>query len=820
MRGFIGTAILAALLFAIPIYAQQNSPQPIAYGQTVTGELDTQNIESLYIFAGQQGDAITVTMDTIDGALDPLLILVDQSEQSVLAIDNDSGGDRNARLRYVIPAASNYIIRATTMHGTGNIQGTYRLALTLNNPPPTPSPHADTPLITPFLSGEVYHGDLNDSTRFHLYSLRAQQGDPISATVQADNELQIGLYLYASDFHEITRAERGGDLTLKAPADGLYFLMVARDATSGTGSYTLRQGTANDAVGLALSPGKTLLGSITADAPVKTYHLQGVSGQTLVVRMRRLSGDLNPALSILATDGSTLLAQANAADKTAELTLTFPADGTYSVVATREGQQNGTTTGSYLLIAAPPGDLPALPANFEKYTRIDYGDKTTGTLDKTVYAAPYVFAAEPGDTVQAVMTSTDPLDSYLILQNANGDTVAEDDNSAGQSNAQLHMTIPQAGYYALIATRAGFANGSTTGSFTLSLNILDPAQPADLKTTGTALIAGQPLTSSIGAQIGGVFRFEAQDNMAVDLEVSTAGGLDVVTILADSDFREVARSLAGPVRTVLLPHAGTYYVVVVQSAGPIIPASGNYTLTLHGTINPAPTLAPVVLTSGQTVNGTINKEIYQVRYFVNVHQGMVLAVTMAAAPGSTLDPMVSLLDSNNNLLAVNDDSAPGIKNAAFAYSSPQDGQYVVVATRSQEAAGTTTGDYTLKVEEQQPVAATPQLVTIRYGDTVNGAIGAQNFLLYYTFQGTEGDVVSIRMRHVPGATLDPVLYLYTFGSEPQLLMSNNDVEAGSPDAAIVDFKLPHSGLYLIAATRLDAAKGHTEGSFILTLSKQ
>ena len=45
------------------------------------------------------------------GTLDPLVSLVDESQQNVLAVDNDSGGNHNARLRFVIPSAGNYVIR-------------------------------------------------------------------------------------------------------------------------------------------------------------------------------------------------------------------------------------------------------------------------------------------------------------------------------------------------------------------------------------------------------------------------------------------------------------------------------------------------------------------------------------------------------------------------------------------------------------------------------------------------------------------------------------------------------------------------------------
>src|SRR5260221_14703191 len=236
--------VLALATSPLRSASAQATPQPIAYGQTVTGDLAPDRTEALYVFTAQAGDSITITMDT-DGnsALDPLVILVDQSQQSVLAVDNDSGGNRNARLRFVIPSAGTYVIRATAVQGGGDINGSYKLALALSNATPTPSDAASAPVIAPFKPGQDVRGDLNDTVRFHIYSLKARKGDPISASLQIDagaDAVQAGLFLFSPDFQEITRTELGGTLNAKAASDGTYFLMVAR-AGSGSGTFTLKQ---------------------------------------------------------------------------------------------------------------------------------------------------------------------------------------------------------------------------------------------------------------------------------------------------------------------------------------------------------------------------------------------------------------------------------------------------------------------------------------------------------------------------------------------------------------------------------------------------
>jgi hypothetical protein len=818
---------------------QQASPQqPIAYGQSVTGDLSTAQPEALYTFSAQAGDSIMITMNQTKGTLDPLVILVDQSQQTVLAVDNDSGGNHNALLRFAIPSAGSYVIRATAVQGGGDINGSYSLALALSNATPTPSDAANAPVIAPFKPGQQIRGDLNDTVRFHIYSLTAHKGDPITASLQIDdsaNKVQAGLYLFSSGFQEITRAELGGTLNAKAPSDGVYFLMVAR-AASGTGTFTLSQATGPAGSTPILAPGQTARGTINADSAVKTYSLQGSSGQAITVRERRLSGNLAPYVYIVALDTGTTLTQAADQNGIAELTTTLPTSGSFAVVATRMGQQGGNTAGDFSLAVVVPGQVTPLPPAFQNYSPLQYGDTPNGNVDDTTIAVPYVFSADSGDTIQAIMTASDgsALDPYLILQNVNGDTLAEDDNSAGGVNARLQFTIKEGGVYALLAGRAGLADGKTSGKFDLAFETISPPQTASSTTYGNLLVAGQPQASVASPPIGSLYHFDAQANTAVSIDL-TANGMDALTLVTDSDFNQIAAA-QGSISSTLIARAGTYYVFVVRRDGPNQTAAGDFKITLQGTVNPAATGAPAALIYGQAVTGTISNDIYQLRYPFQATKGVQVTVTMNAGTGSTLDPMVGLVDAKNNLLGVNDDAAKGLKNASITVTIPEDGQYTVVATRSQEAQGTTQGAFTLKVDaatsqatsaasgnpatSATAAAATADVLPMRYGATTNAQIDAQHFLYYYTFQGTAGDVVTLRMNHLPGDSLDPVLYLYTYANgSPALVASNNDAEVGNVDAAIVEFALPQSGPYLIAATRLDVAKGQTTGSFVLTLEK-
>lgn len=106
--------------------------QRISYGTTITGRIDETAPEVLFAFFGQQGDAVTVSLNRGDGDLDPAVEILD-SEQNVRAADDDTGGGQNARIaRYILPASGLYYVRATRFSGSDgnpNTQGSFILVL-------------------------------------------------------------------------------------------------------------------------------------------------------------------------------------------------------------------------------------------------------------------------------------------------------------------------------------------------------------------------------------------------------------------------------------------------------------------------------------------------------------------------------------------------------------------------------------------------------------------------------------------------------------------------------------------------------------------
>lgn len=94
----------------------------ILYGVSLTGNIDDVTPDVWYTFYGEVGDVISITMDRVEGNLDPFLELYANDRQTRLFSDDDSGGGiNNARIdRYTLGYTGIYYIRATRYDGADN----------------------------------------------------------------------------------------------------------------------------------------------------------------------------------------------------------------------------------------------------------------------------------------------------------------------------------------------------------------------------------------------------------------------------------------------------------------------------------------------------------------------------------------------------------------------------------------------------------------------------------------------------------------------------------------------------------------------------
>ena len=101
-----------------------SAPGRIAFASEATGMLETGGSD-LYTIEGEEGQLLDILL-VGDEDLDPLLELYrgELAMGDPMASDDDSGGELNSRLRYVLPASGLYTIRATSF---GESAGAYTL---------------------------------------------------------------------------------------------------------------------------------------------------------------------------------------------------------------------------------------------------------------------------------------------------------------------------------------------------------------------------------------------------------------------------------------------------------------------------------------------------------------------------------------------------------------------------------------------------------------------------------------------------------------------------------------------------------------------
>lgn len=217
---------------------------------------------------------------------------------------------------------------------------------------------------------------------------------------------------------------------------------------------------------------------------------------------------------------------------------------------------------------------------------------------------------------------------------------------------------------------------------------------------------------------------------------------------------------------------------------------------------------------GATVNGQINDETPRNLYYFDALRCDFISIRVITTEGN-LDPVISVIDSEGNLLHWQDDYN-GTEDAIIeTLGIPATGRYSIVVGRFGYELGETSGRYDIVIERigngSDPNCA------MRYGDTVFYTINNDDPFAIYSFRGRQGDIINIEMRSRSGS-LDS--YIELLDSEGIVLDSNDDIFGeNTKNAAIRSFVIPQDGIYYIYATRYGFEAGISSGNFSLVLEE-
>ena len=180
----------------------------------------------------------------------------------------------------------------------------------------------------------------------------------------------------------------------------------------------------------------------------------------------------------------------------------------------------------------------------------------------------YAFEGTAGQEVTIEMSS-DEIDSYLILLSADGSELAQDDDSGGDKNAKITVTLPIDGTYTFLANSY---EAGQSGNYQLKVVTEIPSLPSLFPSGQTLLDELGVLETTDGIlpsdnSLYDEYTFEGAEGQAVTIRLESEEFNPYVALLDPTGQLVAENDNASPsdknaVITITLPMAGSYRVVV------------------------------------------------------------------------------------------------------------------------------------------------------------------------------------------------------------------------------------------------------------------
>lgn len=506
--------------------------------------------------------------------------------------------------------------------------------------------------------------------------------------------------------------------------------------------------------------------------------------------------------------------------------------------------------------AAAPRPAPPPPRPVRRGGAIRVGETVNGELainsptlaDSTRFDA-WTFTGRRGDRVQITMRSS-AFDPYLILgRRVNGaeQTVRQDDDGGGGTDARISVELPADGDYTIVANAV---RKEAVGAYALTLESVqrvqvsfrEAVQQADQhpRTQVGATVSGRLTPNSALLTDGSSFdayTFDGQAGQSIEISMESTDfdaflalgivGSDSV-VARDDDGGNNSDALI----VVRLPRTGRY-VILANSYGR--DAAGAYTLGIRTGLPTVATNAILAreataqrLRLGQTVSGDLRQvseamsdaSPFQVWYFEG-RRGQRVTINMRAPD---FDSYLHLGIVGTKTMVATDDDGAGGTNSRITATLPQDGMYAVIANSLRPNGR---GPYTLELRDgatidwramtnRDVLAVADSFPRLTLGRTVNAALDDRSPVRSdetpfqgYVFDGRRGETVQIDME---AAGFDAFLTVGSAGTDSIL---GNDDDGGDGTNARLTVTLPQDGRYVVMANSVGK---DARGAFTLRLS--
>jgi len=419
-------------------------------------------------------------LSAASGDFDPTLYLLDQSGNTI-ALDSDGGGSAATQKRSEMRAQlspGNYTVEIfSPVASGGNYAFNYQFAPGAPQPCSTRAATLGTPVAGTLAPTSCRDNSLGLADLYNVTLPAAGTLDVVLSSSAFSGRLAIrdakdNLIL-------MTEGDAGlgfNTIATDLPA-GLYTLVAS--AISGSGAYQLTA----DLLAHAIAP-CTYVQPVDSNggyiAILGQGSCKGPNGQPLdffqftipadsVVLAVMTSSQVDGHLSLTDTAGNVLRSDEDSYAPNDPLIVQYLPAGTYQLQARAASATAGgiyevdvrSTAGPRPPFCTPQAGL-SLGASINatlSYTSCQYTDAT--------FADIYSFNLAAATTVDLRLDSA-AFDAYLILLDASGNVVAQDDDSGGGANSWIHQALPAGTYYAVAKPFSGYYN---VGAYTLSLAV-------------------------------------------------------------------------------------------------------------------------------------------------------------------------------------------------------------------------------------------------------------------------------------------------------------------------------------------------------------
>ncbi|MDJ0844826.1 Ig-like domain-containing protein [Crocosphaera sp.] len=373
--------------------------------------------------------------------------------------------------------------------------------------------------------------------------------------------------------------------------------------------------------------------------------------------------------------------------------ITLPGSGTYVLEVSNFSFDNTPVNYSFRVIQPPE------PVS----TSFTIGETITGSLEQAGEVDIYTFEGTPGQRLYFDGLGTGfSSNTFVRLLSPSGATLTNFFSSSTGSDSFAPFTLIEGGTYELIVS------GNDLGSYNFRLLDVADATAINVDTT-----VGGMLESGSATQL---FTFTATEGQTLELNNNLFGSRSDVYGPSNQSLTNFNSSVF------TIPGDGTYVVKIQGNSSNNTPLNYNFSLQ-------EPTIIPVSLTLGNTVNGTIANPGEQIRH---TFEGMVGQRLIYDGIGGNFNLKSRLLSPSEKEL-FNTSFNTEVNRDRDPITLIENGTYTLIV----DGEGTTTGDFSFRLANGNSAS------TLNFNTTIQGTL-EPNTIRVLRFNGVADQTLTLQ----------------------------------------------------------------------------